>query len=137
MKLVRQLLLFLAVALPISALAYEELGQEEYFKVPENQLKFETLKAAGAIAHARQQASALCRQWTTEKEKVEQRCECAAKEINKIDDKTLFYVSLMAYERYLAKTEALEREDQKEFEALKAQFAENPLPLDELEDVCL
>jgi hypothetical protein len=135
MNLVRKLLV-LTLFLPISGLAYEELSQEAYFKVKENQLKFETIMATGTMNKARQQAAAVCRQWTTDEDRVEQRCECAAKELNKLDDETLFYLSMIAYERYVAKTKALQQGDQAKFEALKAQFEAAPLPIEELEKAC-
>lgn len=119
-----------------SAHAYEELSQEAYFEVEDNLLKFTTLKAAGVIDQAREQVQAGCRQWATEKERIDERCACAAKEIGKLDDKTLFYLSMLAYERYLAKSKALEQGDQEGFEALKKQFEAKPLPIDELEKAC-
>ncbi len=131
------LLPLLLIAAPV--LAYEELSIDEYFKVKENQDKFEFLDQSGKIKQLREQATSIsiCKLSAQDQENADTICECTSKEMKKISDKEWFYTSMIAYQRYQAEAAALENNDTVELESIKKRSQENSLYLDKVEQVCI
>lgn len=120
------------------ALAYEELRLDEYFKVKENQDKFEFLDQSGKIKQLREQATSIsiCKLSAQDQENADTICECTSKEMKKLSDKEWFYTSMIAYQRYQAKAAALENNDTVELENINKLSQNNPLYVEKVGQVC-
>jgi hypothetical protein len=124
------------ICLSTVALAHDEPSLSEFFAVQENKEKFEALRDTGAIQKVRDRMISTCRTWNTGKRDLEQLCECAKEQVSKLSDEMLFYTSTLAFNRYRAKVEALEKGDTAKFELLMERFAESPLTAIEIEARC-
>ncbi len=105
--------------------AYEEPTYDAFFAIAENQKQFDYLSQSGALNKIRNQMLSSCKQW--DKENSDEACACVATEIEKLDDKTLFYNSTLAYKRFMEKVQARKNNDNERLAALNAQFEAAPL----------
>lgn len=128
--------LILLVFFSTFAKAQEEPSFSEFFAIEENKEKYETLMNMGAMQKARDQMISICKKWAVDKENLEQRCKCAKEEFAKVSDEMLFYVSILAFNRYQAKVEALKNGDKERFEELKERFGKKPLVPEGIEEKC-
>lgn len=132
-------LLFPLLLITAPAFAYDELGFDEFFKVKENQDKFDFIVQSGKLEELRSQAMSMsiCTHSAKDEENPEAICECIAKEMKKVSDKDWFYGSMIAYQRYQAKAAALQNNDTVELEDINKRSQENPLYVEKVEQVCV
>ena len=116
--------------------AYEEPSYKDFFKIEENQSKFKILAKSGKLKEVRTQLVSICKSWNMSEKDIDKKCKCAKKAFKKINDKELFYTSILAFGRYQAKVKALENKDGILFEQLKVQFKDAPLAPAEIEEKC-
>ena len=132
----RLIAIFLLFSTPALAHAYEEPSFDEFFKGKNNNINYKKLSESGDIQMVRNQMISICKNWSTNEEDIDKQCKCASKEISKLSDQELFYTSILAYNRYQAKVEAIKNNDSEPSDPLKAQFNKSPLAPATIEDNC-
>lgn len=130
----RLLLPLLLIAAP--TFAYDDLSYDEFYNVKENSDKLELLVQSGNMEKLRGQMQSICKQWGQDKENLDKTCECLTREVNKLSDKDLYYSSTIAYQRYLARVDAIKNHDDAELARLKKLSKEVPLVDKQLEHAC-
>lgn len=138
--------LLAAATFAASAGAYQEPSFEAFFADKTNAEQYEKLAATGALKASREQYTKACGIQDKKKAKatgdtaklavIDKECDCASKEIAKLDDKKFFYVSVTAYQRFNAKVAASRAGDKAELERLRTEFKKKPSELDAIGEKC-
>lgn len=130
----RLLLPLLLIAAP--TFAYDDLSFDAFYNVKQNKDNFELLVQSGKMKKLRGQMMSICKQWVQDKDNLDETCACLSKEVNKLSDEDLYYSSTLAYQRYLARVDAIKNNDTAELERLKKLSKEAPLVNKQLEQAC-
>ena len=118
----------------IHSYAYENQEMANFFSVEKNQRGFKLALAIGQIRKGKEKMVNAC--FHEKKKKVWADCECVKREIENVSDKEFFYESVLAYQRYQEKVEALENEDREKYEELKKVHSERNSLSKRLENAC-
>ncbi len=123
--ILRSFILF-AFSLTAFAGAFED-GMAEFYKVEGNLAKFEATEAQLAAQRKAMLGDCPSSQFD---------CNCVAQEFEKISDKAFFYESVLAYENYIARSEAMQEGNSEKAQQLKLDFDALNSPTKALEKAC-
>lgn len=107
--------------LPLHAFAQDifSMSMEEFYQIEENQRMFEAMSESGQLDNAKKLYEAQCLKSNSGDSNAASICECAAAEINKVDDRVFVFDSIVAYKSFEAKVAAQQAGNAEEFERLQ------------------
>ncbi|TVT45806.1 MAG: hypothetical protein FHP92_07100 [Denitromonas halophila] len=107
---------------------------DAFFANAKNEKGFAASTAAGQVVAGRQRIMAACAEAKTKNPAAD--CACVERELGQVSDRTFYYESVLAYQAYREKVEALEADDQARYAQLKQQHARRLSLSRRLETAC-
>ncbi|TVO57303.1 hypothetical protein [Denitromonas halophila] len=107
---------------------------DAFFADAKNEKGFAASTAAGQVVAGRQRVMAACAEAKAKNPAAD--CACVERELGQVSDRTFYYESVLAYQEYRAKVEALQADDKARYAQLKQQHAQRMSLSRRLETAC-